>query len=320
MQFFTKVPIVATSNPINYQSKIISVGSCFAENMGEKLQFFQFQNTVNPFGIIFNPNSIEKLIARAIHNQLFSDDDVFFHNERWQCFEVHSDLSHQDKEVFLLQINQTLASFFKEIKTATHFILTLGTSWVYKTVDTNEIVANCHKVPQKQFVKHLLSSAETATSLQNSVASIKRVNPNCHFIFTVSPVRHIKDGFTENQVSKAHLIAAIYDLITHYNEAAYLSYFPSYEIMMDELRDYRFYNPDLLHPNQTAVDYIWSRFVETHIEKTALPTMHTVETIQKGLQHRAFNPESVSHKKFLDNLKQKTTKLQSIHPHMYFKI
>lgn len=318
MQFFTKVPISEASNPINYQSKIVSLGSCFAENIGEKLDFFKFQNTTNPFGIIFNSNSIEKLIFRAVQNRNFTDEDVFFQNERWHCFEVHSDLSHPNKDLFLNKLNELLHLFSKEILAANHFIITLGTSWVYKSVVSNEIVANCHKIPQKEFTKQLLSTAEISVSLQNIVALLNQINPNCQFIFTISPVRHIKDGFVENQVSKANLIAAVYNLTTTENAAKNITYFPSHELMMDELRDYRFYNQDLLHPNQTAVDYIWSRFIETYIEKSAITTMNEVESIQKGLQHRSFYPDSVSHKKFLNNLSERINALKALHPRMDF--
>ena len=316
MQFFTKIPISVSANPISYQSKIVSIGSCFAENMGQKFAFYQFQTTTNPFGIIFNPVSIEKLIRRAIAKNYFSEKDIFFQNERWHCFEVHSELSHTDKIYFLKNLNEILDSFCQEISTATHLIITLGTSWVYKTIVSDEIVANCHKIAQNQFIKHLLSKAEISDSLQNIITLIKAINPKCHFIFTISPVRHLKDGFVENQNSKANLIAAVYELVQ--NQYSDLSYFPSYEIMMDELRDYRFYNEDLVHPNPTAVNYIWSRFIETHLEKSSFSTMQDVETIQKGLQHRAFNPESISHQKFISDLNLKIQIIQKKYAFMSF--
>jgi hypothetical protein len=318
MQFFTKVPISKASKPINYESKIVSLGACFAENISEKLRFFQFKNIVNPFGIIFNSISIEKLIRRVVQRHFFSENDIFFHNERWHCFDVHSYVSHPDKDLFLKQLNTTLDLFSKDILVASHLIITLGTSWVYKTIASNDVVANCHKIPQKQFSKHLLSIVEITSSLNNIVRLINQINPNCHFIFTISPVRHIKDGFVENQISKANLISAVYDITNNQNIVLNLSYFPSYEIMMDELRDYRFYKQDLLHPNQTAVDYIWSKFIETQVEKSALSTMNEVEIIQKGLQHRSFNPASVAHEKFTEDLDVKIRRLQNIHPFIKF--
>lgn len=318
MQFFTKVPISVALNSISYQSKIVSLGSCFAENMGEKFSFYQFQTTTNPFGIIFNPVSIEKIIQRVIFKDYFTDEDVFFYNERWHCYEIHSELSHTDKACFLKNLNEISNSFFMEISTATHFIITLGTSWVYKT-NAGEIVANCHKVPQKEFSKHLLSTIEILESLKKCIDWVLKINPKCHFIFTISPVRHIKDGYIENQVSKSHLISAVNDLVQNHSKKSHFSYFPSYEILLDELRDYRFYSQDLLHPNSTAIDYIWSRFVEINIEKTSHTTMIDVQNIQKALQHRSFNPESISHQKFLENLNEKIENIQKKIPYVRFQ-
>lgn len=315
MDFTTTIPISKSSNPIDYDSRIISFGSCFAQNIGEKLSYFKFQNTVNPFGIIFNPVSIENLVSRAVNNQLFTENDIFFHNDLWHCFEVHSELTHSDKTIFLDRLNQVLSDFHFQIFKSTHFQITYGTSWVYRNKSSNSIVANCHKVPQNQFEKEILSVATIEKSIQNTIDLIQKVNPNCHFIFTVSPVRHIKDGFVENQRSKAHLITAIHSSISHLPSS---NYFPSYEIMMDELRDYRFYAEDMLHPSQTAIDYIWKRFSENYISEEIFATMDEVCSIQKGLAHRPFNPDSDSHQMFLTSLNEKILKLKEKFPGMKF--
>ena len=324
MQFTTKIPVQKSSFPIDYDSKIMLLGSCFAENMGEKFNYFKFQATTNPFGIIFNAVSLEKLICRAVENRKFTENDIFFHNELWHCYEVHSELSNPDKEVFLSNLNSILESTHRHIAALTHCIITLGTSWVYSNIETHEIVANCHKVPQKQFTKELLSIEQTEKSLENIILLIHSVNPNCHFIFTVSPVRHIKDGFIENTLSKAHLIAAIHSIlnkkfstsleVTNQNR----NYFPSYEIMMDELRDYRFYAEDMLHPNQTAIDYIWLRFYEHYISESAAKLMEEVDAIQKGLAHLPFNPNTESHQKFLAQLNLKIETIKKKLPHVSF--
>lgn len=318
MQFYTKVPIAASLNPISYESQIVSFGSCFSENMGDKFQYYQFRNLTNPFGIIFNAVSIEKVIKRAILDEDFTEEDVFFYDEKWHCFEVHSKLSHPDKDTFLRNLNEILKTTRDQIAVTSHFIITLGTSWVYKTKNETNIVANCHKIPQKEFSKTLLSAFETLQSLKNSIKLVRTINPNCHFLCTVSPVRHLKDGFFENQVSKSNLISAVYQLLKSENHQHNLGYFPSYEIMMDELRDYRFYNEDLLHPSETAIDYIWSRFMETNIEKSSISTMNDIEIIRKGMQHRPFNPDSISHQKFLANLKNQMDIVQSKYPFMQF--
>ena len=316
MNFTTKIPITQNANPIDYNSKIVSFGSCFAENMGDKLLYYKFQTQVNPFGIIFNPFSIEKLIERVVLQRYFTKDDIFFFNERWHCYEVHSELSDADAEVFLSKLNQILLDTQKQLQQATHIIITYGTSWVYRHIETNGIVANCHKVPQKQFSKELLSIDSIQKSIQNTVSLIATLNPKCNFIFTVSPVRHLKDGFVENQVSKAHLIAAIY--ATTNTKQQTLNYFPSYEIMMDELRDYRFYADDMMHPSPMAIDYIWERFAATQIDASAITTMELVQTIQKGLAHRPFNPNSESHQKFEANLKEKIATLEAQYSFMKF--
>jgi hypothetical protein len=309
MNFRTQIPIPNHPNPIDYNSKIVSFGSCFAENMGDRFQYFKFQSTTNPFGIIFNPVSIERIIDRVVNDTLFTDEDIFFHNERWHCFEVHSDLSCASQEELLGNLNQILRETKKQLLEGTHIIITYGTSWVYRNIEKNTIVANCHKVPQKQFTKELLTVATIQGSIENTMHLIQSINPNCNFIFTVSPVRHLKDGFVENQWSKANLITAIHDKLSIEHLKLNTEYFPSYEIMMDELRDYRFYAEDMLHPSSMAVDYIWERFKESTISETAFATMAAVESIQKGLQHRPFNPDSESHKKFELNLQAKIATL-----------
>lgn len=316
MQFTTQIPIPTAQYPIDYNSKILSMGSCFAENMGAKLAYFKFQNTTNPFGIIFNAVSIEKLIYRSVNKIEFTEIDVFFHNDSWHCFEVHSELSSANKSNFLLALNQLLEATHQKIREATHLIITYGTSWVYREKQSNKIVANCHKVPQKQFDKVLLSVEENQKAIQNTVAFIQQLNPNCNFIFTISPVRHIKDGFVENQRSKANLIASLHSAIDF--QLSTYNYFPSYEIMMDELRDYRFYAEDMLHPNITAIRYIWSRFKENYISENVFLVMDEIDTIQKSLLHKPFNPNSISHLKFVAKLQEKMTNLDKRFPHIQF--
>lgn len=313
MNFTTKVPVALYNHSIDYNSKLLSLGSCFAENMGEKFQYFKFQSTTNPFGIIFNPVSIEKLVERIVNQKLFTEADIFFHNELWHCYEVHSELSHPDKREFLVKLNLIILQSNNLIIQASHIIITYGTAWVYRHNSTNEIVANCHKVPQKEFTKEILSPETIQQSIQNTIALVQKVNSNCRFIFTISPVRHIKDGFKENQRSKAHLITAIHD-----SQFTIHNYFPSYEIMMDELRDYRFYADDMLHPSQAAIDYIWIRFFENYVDSNCFATMQEVCTIQKGLAHRPFNPNTESHQQFLATLNQKIIRLQGEFPHFKF--
>ncbi len=211
MNFRTPIFLSESDNQIDYTSRLVSMGSCFAENISEKFRYYKFQNSVNPFGIIFNPVSIESSIERITQKNYFTEDAIFFHNDLWHCFEVHSELSNPNKDELLTTLNAILDTAFLEIKNATTCIITYGTSWVYRNNESGKVVANCHKVPQKEFSKELLSIAQIEASIQRSCALVQEINPNCHFIFTISPVRHLKDGFVENQLSKSHLIAAIHN-------------------------------------------------------------------------------------------------------------
>ena len=320
MKFTTKIEIPNNSSSINYHSRIVSLGSCFAENMGHQLAYHKFQSHTNPFGIIFNPVSIANIISRGVQKEYFTEETIFFHNEIWQCYEVHSQLSNANKTAFLDALNQLVDTTFEQLKNATHVIITLGTAWAYRHIATNTVVANCHKVPQQQFAKELLPVAIIKENIENSIRLIQSINSNATFIFTISPVRHIKDGFVENQVSKAHLITAVYQVVTasKIGNPQAVNYFPSYEIMMDELRDYRFYAEDMLHPSPTAIAYIWEQLVETHFDQETTETMALVQSIQKGLSHRPLNPSSESHQKFIVNLNLKMNTLVKKYPFITF--
>lgn len=320
MKLQTEIQLKPEENQIDYSSKILLLGSCFSENIGAKFDYFKFQNLQNPFGVIFNPVSTERLIFRAIQNIPFDIDDIFQHNEIWKCFDAHSELSSLDKYEFLQNLNDVLQNLREALISSTHIIFTFGTAWVYRNGGNAEIVANCHKLPQQNFTKELLSIEEISKSIQNIFSNISEINPNATIINTVSPVRHIKDGFVENSLSRAHLISAIHNFI---NQQSVISnqqfhYFPSFEIMMDELRDYRFYAEDMLHPNKTAIEIIWQKFSETWISSETNSTQKEIASIQSGLLHRPFNPESREHIQFSENLQQKISSLQKQFPNIHF--
>jgi lysophospholipase L1-like esterase len=302
-------------NLIDYHSKILLLGSCFSENIGNKLSYYKFQSKQNPFGILFHPKAIENLISRAIKEELYTEKELTFNNERWHCLDAHSSISAADKNVLLKNLNSALIHTKKQLKEATHVFITLGTSWVYRYSETNAIVANCHKIPQKEFSKELLSVAEVSKILEQCIALLKSINKTVSVTFTVSPVRHLKDGFIENTRSKAHLIAAIHTVINSENNTYY---FPSYEIVMDELREYRFYNEDMLHPNTTAINYIWEKFVFSWFSREAQDTMQEVETVQRGISHRPFNEKSEQHQQFLKKLDIKKGNLLMKFPFLKF--
>lgn len=316
MKFTTPVPIISRDPKIDHNSRIFLTGSCFVENIGDKLDYFKLQNTRNPFGILYHPFAIELLVQNALEKYIYDEDDVFYLNERWHCFAAHSSLSHAVKEVLLENLNEGLRITREQIKNATQIVITPGTAWVYREVETKRAVANCHKLPQKNFTRELSSTEQIQNSLTNLVSHIHNINSDAAVIFTVSPVRHLKDGVVENQRSKAHLIAAVHEVVAL--APAKISYFPSYEIMMDELRDYRFYAEDMLHPNKVAVEYIWQIFVDSWFSKEAPGTLADIDKIQKGLAHRPFNEDSTSHKEFLIQLELMIRNIAKKHPHIKF--
>ena len=316
MKLQTQIPIEKQNrNQIDYDSKVLLLGSCFSENIGNKLNYFKFQTLQNPFGILFHPLAIENLITKSINEEVYTDASVFENNNLWQSFEAHSELSSTQKETVIDNLNTAVTETNQFLKEASHIIITLGTAWVYRHIASDAIVANCHKVPQKKFLKELLSVEEITESLNAIITLVKDVNPKANIIFTVSPVRHLKDGFVENTQSKSHLICGIHQVVDKRNQTFY---FPSYELMMDELRDYRFYKADMIHPNEVAIDYIWEKFTETWLKEAAFATMKQVDTIQKGLQHKPFQEASEEHQQFLKKLQEKIETIQHQFPFMKF--
>ena len=304
-------------NQIDYTSKVLLFGSCFSENIGEKFKYFKFQSAQNPFGILFHPLAIENLITNAINEKVYTEEDIFFFNEQWHSYDAHSKLSSPSKETLLNELNKQVELTHTNITESSHIIITLGTAWVYRHIASDRIAANCHKVPQKQFLKELLTIDEVFNSLQAITTLVKSVNKDASIIFTVSPVRHLKDGFTNNTLSKAHLISAIHSFLAQ-PSVNKCKYFPSFEIMLDELRDYRFYAEDMLHPNQLAIDYIWEKFKSVWITKESFITLQEIEQIQKDLAHKPFNPNSEKHKQFLQKIAAKKKQLQQKFSHIQF--
>lgn len=322
MNLQTKIPLKKQSkNLIDYNSSVLLLGSCFSENIGDKLNYFKFSNQQNPLGILFHPKAIETLIFKAVNKKKYLKHDVFFHNEQWHCFDAHSILSNSVKLDLLSNLNTQIELTNTHIKKATHIIITLGTAWVYQFCETGRLVANCHKIPQNQFSKAVLPVADILNALINIEELIYGINTDVNLIFTVSPIRHIKDGYIENMQSKAHLITAIHEFLSNKKGPIVNSnsfYFPSYEIMMDELRDYRFYKEDMIHPNTTAIRYIWERFKAVWIDEKALKIMEEVDAIQKGLLHKPFNSKSQAHQIFLQKLEVKKNNLKAQYPHFAF--
>lgn len=314
MKFRSEIKIQQEVKQIDYSSRMILFGSCFSEHIEKKFDYFKFNSFSNPFGILFNPKAIEKSVYQCVKKIDYTEQDLIKYKETWLSLDHHSRFNQRRPETILEHINETIASGHQALLNASHVFITLGTSWVYTWKEEDRIVGNCHKIPQKYFNKELLSLKDITSSLKSIINLIKSINTEAVFVFTVSPVRHLKDGFTENTWSKSLLHAAIHELKKEMD----ISYFPAYEIMMDDLRDYRFYKSDLIHPNEMAVDYIWETFKTVWISKEAKELMADIDTVQKSLEHRPFDPDSDAHKRFLEKTDEKILKLRQQLPEIEF--
>jgi len=314
MKFRTEINIPKQNNQISYHSKIVLFGSCFTENIEKHFNYYQFKNNSNPHGILFHPIAIENSIIDCINNKNYTEADLFYFNDLWLSLNHHTKFSSENNSTVLNDINKQIQQTNLTIRNASHILITLGTSWVYRFENSDALVANCHKIPQKKFQKELLSVKQIVNSLENSIAKIKSVNKSTIILFTVSPIRHLKDGFAQNNLSKAHLISAIHSVI----DKKQTFYFPSYEIMMDDLRDYRFYKNDLSHPNDIAMEYIWEKFKNSWIDENSFELMGEIENIQKSLQHKPFQGSSKKHLEFINKLNHKITTLKKKYPHFDF--
>jgi GSCFA family len=296
MVFRTALHIPPSSIQISHRDSILLFGSCFSQNIGERLQKYKFNCISNPFGTIFNPISISKLIGYACKNQIIQEGELIFSQGIYVHPDFHSVLSDVEIPKALQKINQAVETTFYNIKECTHIFFTLGTAIAYKMNATDQIVANCHKIPASYFKKVDISISDGQKAMEEMIRQIRQLNPNVHIIFTVSPVRHIKDGIIENTKSKARLLCMIDEIIQH-DEG--VSYFPAYDIMMDDLRDYRFYEADMIHPNDIAIDYIWEKFSGHYFTNETISLNKQIHKIHLASQHRPFNPESEQHQSFV---------------------
>ncbi len=293
--FRTIVTANKIDSPIGTDSIIYLIGSCFAENLGDKMQAYRMRNLCNPYGVIYNPVSIAKAIDYHIAQQTFVPNDLFVSEGVFCHPDFHSRVAGVTADAALLLMNQAVKQGHDCLKTASHVIVTLGTSLVYQSKTTGEIVANNHKLPGTSFNKVQLAVAELQFQLEHLLEALIAFNPNVIVIFTISPVRHWRDGAVENNRSKAVLIEAI-QLSLKNSSNAY--YFPAYEIMMDDLRDYRFYADDMLHPNAVAVDYIWEQFLEACTTNKLQSCIQHQQEINAAMLHRPFFPDSPKHRIF----------------------
>jgi len=288
-RFSVKFPI-ESFKIIDDSTNIFLVGSCFTENIGTNLATEGFSTLINPFGILFNPVSICHAIEKITENKIYSESDLFRnHENRFVSFDHHGRYSGMDALTVINQINQSIQDAREFLLKTDCVFLTLGTSWVYRYLEENRIVANCHKVPGKHFSKELLDIEVIFAYLKRTMTVLRRLNPEITIVLTISPVKHLKDGIVENQVSKAALILAVHKVIALKESKVF--YFPAYEIVTEELRDYRFFESDFAHPNKLAIDYVWDRFKETCFTLEAMEKSQEAEALHKQLNHRNLHAE-----------------------------
>ena len=309
MEFSTKVNISKSTFSITHQDSILLLGSCFTENIGNYLKNYQFKSTLNPFGIIYNPVSIFNGLNRITEKKLYIENDLLEHHELFISLDHHGIFSGTDKDKVLENMNAEIENAHEVFNHSKFIIITLGTSFVYHHLQQDKIVANCHKIPNKEFEKRLLTIEEITSSFNEIASKLKDKT----ILFTVSPVRHWRDGAVENQRSKSILIESIHQLISE-NDNCF--YFPAYEIMMDELRDYRFYTEDMLHPNQVAIKYIWQRFTETYFDDETNLINQKIEKINLLLQHRIKNAHTKSQQDFEQKIKDSIVAFKKMFPTM----
>jgi hypothetical protein len=314
--FRTIVDIEPSAKKITYQSAILLLGSCFSDTIGERLVSCKFNMLINPFGVLFNPASISENIRRLIENKAFTAEQLYFYNNQWVSFNHYTGYSNSDKDICLERINDNISTASSFLQKADFLFLTFGTAWVYKFNETGKIVANCHKIPASAFTRFILEPGEIIANYVSLLQELKTFNPGLSVVFSLSPVRHVNDGAVNNQKSKS---------ILHYSIDKILElipgtiYFPAYEIFMDELRDYRFYAGDMLHPSDPGIEYIWKRFMDTFVTSDISSLMKEVNSIIKAVNHRPVNPEDPAYLKFLQSTITTITHLIKTHPYLDFR-
>jgi hypothetical protein len=300
---------------IQHQHKLFLIGSCFTENIGGKFRQLKFELLENPNGILFNPASIATALDSYICNKQYNETDLFYQNECWNSWQHHSRFSHPDKQLCLQGINQSQTAAHLFLQQANWLLVTVGSAFVYQ-LQQGTMVANCHKVPLDRFEKKLLHPTVVYDRLKQTLQNVFAFNPAVKIIFTISPVRHLRDGFVENNRSKAVLIQAIHQLT---DEDERIFYFPAYELVIDDLRDYRFYAEDMVHPNYAATNYVWEKFNEACIDEPTQQLMKELYIINAAKNHKPFNAASEAHKKFLKANLQKVQVLQQQYPYINFE-
>ncbi len=313
MQFSLTLDIPPLPRPIAYTDSILLIGSCFTEHISDRLQMHKFKVHSNPHGILFNPLSVASSLDSYLDGKLYTTADLFYLNELYNSWDHHTRFSNTDASAALNTINESQSQSAAFIKQADWVIITLGSAFQYYLKETGKPVANNHRAPAQWFEKRLLSIEEIQNALNNTLNKLHEVNPSANVLFTISPVRHIRDGVVDNNRSKARLIEAVHALCATHQQA---HYFPAYELVIDILRDYRFYDVDMVHPNYMGTSYVWKQFVKSCIAPTLYDIMQQVQDILTARSHRSRFPDTDAHKKFLETYAAKTQALMNKYPYL----
>ena len=323
MNFFSKVDIPASDLRIDYKSNLAFIGSCFADNISAQFASRKFKVLANPFGTVYNPVSLASQTKAIADGKVFGEEDVFQDTRcdgLWHCWDAHSSLSAATKEECIGKLNAATTQARDFLQKADAVFITLGTAFVYYLKDSGKPVSNCHRQEPNLFTRRMISVDEATEAICETIASIRQLNPHAHIVFTVSPLRHLSDGAHGNNLSKATVLLGIEKAIKEIatspsaprNDA--ITYFPSYEIVMDELRDYRFYSDDMIHLSKTAEEYIFECMVETYCDSTTRENMAKVEKFLKMANHRIQDENSTATQELKQKIKTQATELEKIIP------
>ena len=315
MNLQTKITVAAPDFLIDYNSRLMMLGSCFAENMGSKFSYYKFDLDVNPCGIIYNPLSVANVLRLIVEGKQFEKSDLRQVGGKWVSLYHHGAFSSTDPDECLRRINDRLTKATGELRTLDLLVITWGTAWVYRYTRENIVVSNCHKIPSQEFERSRLSVEDIVKEYLVLIGRLREINPGLRILFTVSPIRHWKDGAHGNQLSKATLLLAIDRLR---EELQHVYYFPAYEIVLDELRDYRFYADDMLHMSGFTVDYIWERFLYSFISPEVLGLMNQIGRVNKGVAHRPFDPQSEEYHRLVKKMLAEIAMISRSYPMIDF--
>ena len=296
MKFRTELNPEPQERQISYSDSVVFMGSCFSENIYKKMASLKLKVLGNPFGIVYNPISIHQQLQEILALKLYDETDLDFANERWFSFQHHSDFSYSSKTECLKNINSSIQKAYKSLNNASHLFITIGTANAYWHNENESWVSNCHKIPSRKFTKKLLPTDHMVAQLSETVEAIKKVNTEIQIVFTISPVRHLSDGAFGNQLSKGRLFDVVYQLQEKYD---FVSYFNAYELVLDDLRDYRYFADDLVHPSAQAITYVWDKFSSVFFHSKTLQQQKQVEKWVQAAAHKPFNPKSEAHQKFI---------------------